>query len=164
MDFAVLGGNRHHLGAAPGHGAHILVAAAVQLHNLGLGGIELLDRVGDGEIHDLGGFVQAQGMFARFENGAAIGALAFKNGGAIMQAVGEHMDLGIFPFDDFAVQPDGAVALVKWNDGHRNSPNSIFIELQPICTVKHAKSAICAITLRAIGLQRNKNGIICQYG
>jgi hypothetical protein len=53
--------------------------------------------------------------------------------------------------------------LVKWNDGHRNSPNSIFAELQPICTVKQAKLAICAITLRATGLQRNKNGIICQY-
>jgi hypothetical protein len=74
------------------------------------------------------------------------------------------MNLGLFPGHDFAVEPDGAFALVKWNDGHRNSPNSIFIKLQPICTVKQAKLAICAITLRAIGLQRNKNGIICQYG
>ena len=80
VDCVVLGGNRHHLGAAPGHRAHILVAAAIQFHNLGLGGIKLLDGVGDYEIHDLSGFVQAQRMFARFENGAGIGAFAFKNG------------------------------------------------------------------------------------
>ena len=49
-----------------------------------------------------------------------------------MQAVGEDMHLGLFPGDDFAVKPDGAVALVKRQDGHRNSPNSIFTELQPI--------------------------------
>jgi hypothetical protein len=76
--------------------------------------------------------MQAQGMFARFENGAGISALAFKNGGAVMQAVGKHMDFGLFPGHDFAVKPDGAVALVKRQGGHRNSPNSIFIELQTI--------------------------------
>jgi hypothetical protein len=35
-----------------------------------------------------------------------------------MQAMGQHMDLGFFPRDDFTVHPDYAVALVKWNDGH----------------------------------------------
>ena len=82
VDLVVLGGDGHHLRAAPGHGAHILIAAAVELHNLVLGGVELLDRIGDLEIHDLGRLVQADRMLVRLEDHAAIGALALEDGGS----------------------------------------------------------------------------------
>ena len=50
------------------------------------------------------------------EDLAVVGALAFKHRGAIVQAMGEHMHLGIAPGDDFAVEPDHAVAVVERND------------------------------------------------
>ena len=118
MDFVLLGGDRHHLGAAPGDGAHILVAAAIELHHLVLGGVQLLHGIGNLEIHYLGGFPEAHRMFGRLEDHATIGALALEHGGAVMQAMGQHMHLGVLPGHDLAIEPDPAVALVKGDGGH----------------------------------------------
>ena len=118
MNSVMLSRNGHHLRAAPGDRADILIATAVQFDDFVLGSIQLFDRVGDLEIHDLGGFVQADRMFRRLEYLAGIGALALEDARAVVQAMGQHMDLGFFPGHDFAVEPDPTVALVKRNDGH----------------------------------------------
>lgn len=65
VDWVLLGGDGHHLFAASeGDRAHVLVATAIEAQNLSLGCFQLLDRIGDGEVHDVGGAVQALGVLA----------------------------------------------------------------------------------------------------
>jgi hypothetical protein len=71
VDLVLLGGDGHHLGAAPGDGAHILVAAAIEFHDLVLRRVQFFHGIGDLEIHDLGGFMEADGMLMRLEDHAA---------------------------------------------------------------------------------------------
>ena len=70
------------------------------------------------------GFVQPLGMLGQLEDLAAIGALAFEHRARIMQAVREHMDLRVRPFDELAVHPDEAVELIEGNGCHFNLPRA----------------------------------------
>lgn len=74
-----------------------MIAAAIEFDNPELGLLDLLDGIGDHHIHDLGGCDQALGMLAALENPALVGPLALEDRGAVMQAVGEDMDLRILP-------------------------------------------------------------------
>jgi hypothetical protein len=60
-------------------------------------------------------------MFGELEHPAAIGALAFDDGTGIMQAVGQHGDLGVFPGDELAVEP---YSPSNWSKGTEAIPNS----------------------------------------
>ena len=113
MDLVVLGGDAHHLRAAPGERAHIGVGEAVLLQHQRLGGVDLGGRIGHFEIENARGFAQALGMLGRFENGAAIGALALEHRAAVMHRMGQHMDFGVAPGNECAVHPDQAVAIVE---------------------------------------------------
>ena len=61
--------------------------------------------------------MQALGVLGELEYLAAIGAFTLENGARIVQAMGEHMNLGVRPVDEFAVHPDESVELVEGN-GH----------------------------------------------
>ncbi len=52
-------------------------------------------------------------MQGRLEDFATIGALTFEHAAGVMQAMGEHMQLGILPRHQGAVVPDPAVAFVE---------------------------------------------------
>ena len=53
----------------------------------------------------------------------AIGALALEHGAGVMQAMGQHMDIGIGPRHQSAIVPDDAIDFVERNS-HGLSPGS----------------------------------------
>ena len=57
-------------------------------------------------------------MLGQLEDFAAIGALALEHRARIVQAVGQHMNLRVRPFDERAVHPDKAVELIEGNGCH----------------------------------------------
>ena len=78
-------------------------------------------------------------MFGELENLTAIGALALEYGACVVQAMGQHVDLGVGPFDELAVHPDEAFQLVEGNGCHGNLPRAaartslvlLFVSRQP---------------------------------
>ena len=118
IDGGMLGGNRHHLAAAPGDRADIAALETVFGDNQIFGSIQFGNRIRNGEIHDFSRMVEALRMFGGLENLAAIGALALEHAGAVMQTVAEHVQLGILPWHQLAIEPNPAVTQIKWDDGH----------------------------------------------
>src|SRR5262249_40061056 len=86
--------------------------------------IELFDAIGYLEAQDAGRFVQALRVLGELEDLAAISALALEDSARIMQAVSEHVDLGVRPFDERTVHPDMAVELIEGNGCHFNLPRA----------------------------------------
>jgi hypothetical protein len=123
MDGGVLRRDRHHLRAAPGDRADIEIAAAVGVDHLLLGSAQLFGAVGNGEIQQVRPISGSARNARRLVDLAGIGALALEHRAAVMQSVREHMQLGVAPGNQFAVQPDEAVAVVKWKNGHRRTPS-----------------------------------------
>jgi hypothetical protein len=78
----------------------------------------LVGREGDLHAQDLGAVEQALGVLLQAEDGRAIdrvvGAHAFEGAAAVVQGVGQHVDLGVAPVDHLAVHPDLAVAVGSW--------------------------------------------------
>jgi hypothetical protein len=63
-------------------------------------------------------------VLGELENLAVIGAHPLEHATAIMQAMGQHMHLGVLPRDELPIHPDGAVALIVRGGGHENSPSN----------------------------------------
>jgi hypothetical protein len=57
-------------------------------------------------------------MLGAFEDFAAIGTLAFEDAGAVMQPMRQYVQLRVPPGDKLTVEPDEAVAIVEWQQGH----------------------------------------------
>ena len=57
-------------------------------------------------------------MRRRFEDAAAVGALAFENSARVVKRVGQNMHLSVAPVDQMAVHPDPAITIVKSFGGH----------------------------------------------
>ncbi len=115
----VLRRDAHHLRSPPRDRAHIGVGEIVAPQRLGFGRVDLVDRPGNFKIENAGRVFQPARVLGRLENAAAVGALAFENRARIMQRVGQHVDLGVAPFDHPAVQPDPSVTIVEIRRGHR---------------------------------------------
>src|SRR5262249_38658175 len=64
---------------------------------------------------------QALGVFGALVDGAAVGPLALEHAACIVQAMGEHADLGFRRGQELAVEPDQVRALVEW---HRHGMSS----------------------------------------
>ncbi len=54
----------------------------------------------------------------RRPGGCIIGADALEDAGAIVEGVAHHVNLGLIPGDELAIEPD----LVRFVDGHDTSP------------------------------------------
>ena len=54
---------------------------------------------------------------------AVVDALAFEDATRIMQAVAQHMQLGVAPRNQSAVIPDEAVTIVEGEHGHEGLPS-----------------------------------------
>jgi hypothetical protein len=73
--------------------------------------------LGERDLHaqDLGAVEKPLGVFFQAEDGGAVdrvvGAYTLEGTAAVMQRVGQHMDLGVTPVDHLAVHPDLAVAI-----------------------------------------------------
>src|SRR5438046_1492982 len=60
-------------------------------------------------------------MLGALVDGPAIGALALEHGARVVQAMGQHADLGLRRWDELAVEPDQVRTLVEW---HRHDISS----------------------------------------
>jgi hypothetical protein len=71
---------------------------------------KLLDRVGELHVVELAGAAQTLEVLAEAEHGGAplglIGADALEHPGAVVKPMAEYVDLGVFPCDQLAVDPD----------------------------------------------------------
>ena len=119
MDFCLLGGDCHHLAAAPSHRAHIAVLDILGCHHLFAGGVDLVHRKGNLEPHDGCRMEQAFGMFTQLEDMTAVNPFPLEHTTAIVETVGQHMGLGVAPRHHFAVEPDHAVAVIEGKQGHK---------------------------------------------
>ena len=119
MDGVALRRDAHHLRAAPGDRADIGFLLAVLLDDQLLGGVDVVDRIGDFEIEHLRRALQALGVLARLEDLAAIGALALEHAARVMQAVAEHVQIGVLPGHQLAVVPDDPFEPVIGLRSHR---------------------------------------------
>ena len=63
-------------------------------------------------VHIFARFQKPFGMFTRFENLSVIGALTFKHRAAVMQAMGQDVNLSLAPVYQFAIHPDDTVTVV----------------------------------------------------
>jgi hypothetical protein len=57
-------------------------------------------------------------MFAALEDRPRIDTLTLKNKACIMQAMAQRMRLRIAPWNNLAIQPDAAVAIIERYKGH----------------------------------------------
>ncbi len=118
MGLEALGAQPHALGTVEGHGPQVAVGKLVLAHDQLVGLIDGFPVEGHGHTHDLGGIEQPVRMLLQAENtGAAgirvIGSDTFKNAHAIVQRMGEHMDLGFAPGHQLTIKPNKAVAVGK---------------------------------------------------
>ncbi|OIQ70299.1 hypothetical protein GALL_480910 [mine drainage metagenome] len=101
--------------ADPCERADVAGVEAVRAHHVELSLHRLLQREGNLHAQDLRAVEQAFGVLAQAEDGRAlvglVGAHALESAAAVVQGVGQHVNLGVAPFDELAVHPDFAVAV-----------------------------------------------------
>ena len=107
----VAGVDAHFAVTHEGQGTDVAFLQLVGLQGVQDGLADLVDGVGNVQTQDLRGIEQALAVLLQAEDGGGavgtgIGADAFKNGAAVMQGMGENVNLGIGPGDHFAVKPD----------------------------------------------------------
>src|SRR5690606_5399016 len=72
---------------------------------------QLVDLVLPGDVVGERRAAQTVDVIAQAEDGGSlrrlIGTYAFEDGGPVVEGVGEEMDLGLFPGNQFTVHPDG---------------------------------------------------------
>src|SRR5207248_4400266 len=114
---------------------------------------------------------QPFGMGGQPEDFAAIGAFALEHCACIVQRVGEHMDLGVFPGNELPIEPDDTFALIERNDRHGKSPfapragPSSFAQTASFGLYVIAAALIgTAMTFPLASMQGNQVPKICQYG
>jgi hypothetical protein len=122
VDLALLGGDRHHFRPAPGDRPDIGVLEALFGQSLAAGFVDLFDRPRDFKIEDARRFLQPLAVLGQLEDLTAIGAFALEDGARIMQAMRQHMQLGIAPGHESPVQPDMTGAIVERIDQHDSLP------------------------------------------
>src|SRR5262249_7472959 len=74
--------------------------------------VDLGHAVGDGEVHHLGALIKALAVLGELEDLPAVGPLALEYGAGIVQGMAQHVDVGLAPGNEPAVQPDETVAVV----------------------------------------------------
>ena len=113
VDLRFLRRDAHLLGAAPGERAHIGVLEPARGEHVAAGGVDLLDAVGYFEAEQLARLPQPPAVVGESEYLAAISALPLEHGRGVMERVGEDVDVRLPPWDEPAVEPDRAVAVIE---------------------------------------------------
>ena len=138
VDGVALGGDAQLAVADPGQRAQVARFQAVGAHDLDLG---LVHRfLGERDLHaqDLGAVEQAPGVVFQAEDGrpllGLVGPHALECAAAVVQRVGQHVDLGIAPVHQLAIHPDLAVTVGhRGNNGaHRNILGGIERNTNPL--------------------------------
>ncbi len=120
VDLVALGRHAQLLRADPGERPQVAGGEPVLAHHGALGLVHLVLREGDLHAQDLGAVEEPLGVLLQAEDRRALGRLvgphALERAAAIVQRVGEHVDLGVAPIHHLAVHPDLAVTV-----GHRGN-------------------------------------------
>src|SRR3546814_1703355 len=88
------------------------VGEIIGLQGLAAGGVDFVHRPGQIEPEDGGAPPQPRAVLGQLKNVAAIGALSLEDGRGVVERVGQHMDVGLAPGHQLAVEPDQPVAVV----------------------------------------------------
>ena len=122
VDGQPLGPQSHGFRAKERHGPQVAFAERVGAQGLDLGGVDLGGGVGNLEPEDVRGVEQALGVLGQPEDagplGRLVGAHALEHAEPVVQGVGQHVDLGVAPGDQLAVEPDEAVSIGKIRCAH----------------------------------------------
>src|SRR6185369_12839871 len=95
----------------------------VGLDRSAAGLVDLGDAVGDREVQRLGALVEPRAVLRQLEDLAAVGPLPLEHGAGVVQPVAQHMQVGLTPGHELAVEPDESVAVVIGDQiGHTLSP------------------------------------------
>jgi hypothetical protein len=113
VGFGPLRRDANHLAAAPGDRADIAGLDLIATDDLAAGLLDLLDGVGQGVAQQFAGLPQPGGVFAELEDLAAVNPFPLEHRAAVMQAVGEDVDFGVAPGNEFAVEPDDSVTVFE---------------------------------------------------
>ena len=115
VNLVALGADAQLFRADPGERADVAAFEFVLAHHGALRVHHFLLREGNLHAQNLGAVEQALGVLFQAEDRRAlrrlVSAHAFKGAAAVVQGVGQHVDLGVTPFDHLAVHPDFAVAV-----------------------------------------------------
>ena len=123
MDLGRLRRDAHHLAAAPGDRPHVAIGELVGLDRVAAGLVDLGHAVGDGEVHRLGALVEALAVLGQLEDLAAVGPLPLEHRAGVVQPMAQHVQVGLAPGHELAVEPDEPIAVVVGDHvGHALSP------------------------------------------
>ena len=129
MNRVALGRNAKLAVANPGQRTQIAALQLVFTHHVFLRLHHLFFRKGYVHAQNLGAVEEPLGVFLQAKDGGAAGrvvsAYALKSATAIVQGVGQHMDLGVAPLDHAAVHPNFAVAV--GHGGRHSGHGSVFL-------------------------------------
>jgi hypothetical protein len=110
--------DRHHLAAPPGHRPDIAVDDVIGPQDLHGGRVDLFAAIGQAISQQVRRLEQAVVMLIHLEDVPTIGALALEDAARVVQAVAQHVQLGVAPRRQFAVEPDDSVTVVEWQYRH----------------------------------------------
>jgi hypothetical protein len=118
MDFQVIRAQAHAFRTVKCHRAKVGFGQAIFTHNALVCFVDNIFAEGHFHTHDMRRTEEAIRMLLHTENASAkawtiIGAHAFKHAHAVMQCVGQNVNLGIAPGNEFTVEPYNAVAIGK---------------------------------------------------
>ena len=110
-DGVVLGMQAHDPVAHEHQGPEVGRFLAVAPQDVAADRLDLGLRKGDFHLHDVAGIEQAPDMLLQAEDGGAavltmVGPDALEDSQAVMQGMGQDVNLGLIPGNEFAVQPD----------------------------------------------------------
>lgn len=132
MNFALLGGYPHDFAAAPSDRPHVAVDDTIRLYNRIASAIDFLDRPTNLEVEPARRRYQTLGVFSELEDDTAIDTLAFEDAACVVKSVGQDMYLRIAPRNEFAVEPDLSITIVKRNKRHVVPPFVKFRSAHPL--------------------------------
>ena len=118
MDLAVLGGDAELFRPQIGDGADIAVDQAVARAGFLAGGVDLGHAIGNLEVEQLGGALQAFAVRGQLEDFTAIHTLTLEHRRAVVKAMGQNVRFRLPPGNEFSIKPDPSVTIVERNEGH----------------------------------------------
>jgi len=115
MDFIIARGDAQFLGPDPDDGSDVARVELVAFDNIALGLLEGGGIKGHPHLKNLRGVEQPLCVFFEPEDGGArrglIGPHPFKNAHAVVQGMGEHVNLCVAPRHELSIHPNPAITI-----------------------------------------------------
>lgn len=134
MDGGARTGHADLLAAAPCHRPDVAVADALSGDEFERRPVQLGDGEGDAEAQFTRRVVQPLRVLGQFEDVTVVDAFPFEDAAAVVETMGEHVQAGVAPGDEPAVQPDVPVTVVESRSGHC-APSTGAYAMRTICSM-----------------------------